>query len=78
MCRHGSLGRESTKDAHGVDEIAQKGDRDYLIDRLVKRVKGQGQVEKDVWVGQNKGEGASSSGEKPSILTQVQQGDCRR
>lgn len=55
MCRHGSLGRESTKDAHGIDEIAQKRNGDNLIDGLVEGIKGKGQIGKNVRMGENKG-----------------------
>ncbi len=74
MRRHGSLGRESTKDAHGINEIAQEWDGNDLIHRLVEGIKGKGQVEKDIWMSQDKREGAGRGGQETCILTQIQKG----
>jgi hypothetical protein len=71
VCRHGTLGRKATENAHCVNEVPQKGIRDNLIDSFVKRIKCQGQIQKHIWVRHNKGQTASRGGKKASVLSKI-------
>mmetsp|Transcript_28964 Transcript_28964/g.61202 ORF Transcript_28964/g.61202 Transcript_28964/m.61202 type:complete len:352 (+) Transcript_28964:1222-2277(+) len=72
MCRHGSLGRETAEDAHGINEVTKEGNSDELVNSFGKIVEGQRQIAKDIRVGKHEGQGTSSGGKETRILTQVQ------
>lgn len=75
MRGHRSLRREAAEDAHSVDKVPEERHGDDLIDGLVEGVEGQGEVEEDVGVGGDEGEGAGRCGEEAGVLAEVEEGD---
>jgi hypothetical protein len=76
---HGTLGRETAKNAHTVDEVANEWDCNNFVNSFGKIVKSQRKIKENIWVCGDKRKSSSCCGEKSDILTQIQKGNgCSR
>mmetsp|Transcript_25810 Transcript_25810/g.60508 ORF Transcript_25810/g.60508 Transcript_25810/m.60508 type:complete len:207 (-) Transcript_25810:498-1118(-) len=73
--RHGTLGGESAKDAHKINEVANEGDGNDLVDCLRQIVEGQRQIGENIGVRGDKWKRTGRCGKETSVLSKIEKGD---